>query len=259
MTVLASGSLFRSIKGEQGNQEHDVRNIIESLEGYAVKNGIDIQYTDKYTFKDIVIIADQASGRWNTGVSLSNRVKDVAINGAKVDGFIHPFTTGTVFKNKPDKTDVVFVNVSVEGSPLDPATDIHNPDVFPNVISNYAPAFHSVLTTENLNLESLEFEFLSSMSYELPETLNGPSGFMVTGTKKDSAGTKLYSSFWSGWTMLRPILEKGYYTRADASKYIVLIDLVADRLTGKVIPIEIEADIIHDYWFLGPNLGTNYL
>ena len=255
MTVLASGKLLTVIKAN-GNQGHNVRSRLESLKGYAVMNGLDIQYTQKYTFKDLVIVADQATGSWDEGVLMNTSTRNMAIVNAQIDGFRHPIVEKTFFQNQPDRTDALFVNVSVNGQPLNPQTDIHTTEGFPGITSAYDPAFHQIIDTVDLTPGRLDFNFSSGLSFTLPQQILWNTKFEVTGTTDDSAGAKPYSSVWNDH-MLKPILAKGYYTRADGSKFVILNGLVADRVTRDTIPLDVEADIIYNYGsLLGPNLGT---
>lgn len=256
LIVVASGRLLTVIKAN-GDQGHNVRNMIESLEGYAVKDGIDIAYTQKYTIKDVILYADPSSGKWDDGILIDTSTRDVAIVNAEVNGYHHPVLTSTDFNGKPDLADALFVNVNVNGQPLDPNKDMHKLEELPNYISSYDPNKHTILDTVDLVPGQLDFAFNPSMSFDLPPTLQWNTGFVVKGTFVDSAGPKPYYSKWKGNTMLVDIIGKGYYTRPDGSRFVIVSDVVTDRVTGNTIPLEVEANIVTNYGsLLGPSLGA---
>lgn len=249
MTVLSSGSALTIIKANR-DQRHDVRSIIESLKGYSIVEGIMLQYTEKYTFKNIELVADSSTTWWDNGVSIARQVRDIAIIDSNVEGFVHPFVTGTVFLDLPDQTDVAFSNVMVDGRSLMPEIDIHQPDHV--IISNYDPKIHLVNNQPNISPDNLGFTQNNKLSYNLPANLT--DGFTVTGAKTDSFGKTALESIWRRDSLIA-VLSNGYYTRPDGSKFIILTDNISDRVSGNISTVDTRVNITQNNQLLGPYLG----
>jgi hypothetical protein len=248
LTVLASDTALVVVK-DNNNQGHDARNILQSVKGYSVLNGARLEYLSKYTLIDFEMVADITSNGWHRGIDVSRNDRDIAVINAKIDGFIHPILTGTIFNGFPDQTDVVFVNVLVNGRTFNPQGDIHKFVYLP--VSNYDPAYHQVYNTLPATSGTLGFIPSKSASYDLPAQL---TGFTVKGAKTDSLGVKAIESKWIDVSLVANIV-KGYYTRSDGSKFIILSEPIADRLTGQTVTINTRANIVHYYPYLGPHLG----
>ena len=248
--VLASGSALNVVKSNR-EQGHDLRNMIESLKGYALVEGLKIQYVAKYTFRDLELVADAKSSHiWDRGVNVGIKDRDVVFVNTKVSGFVHPFVTGDTFQGLPDKTDVVFVNTMVDGRLFNPETDIHK-DLNETVI-NYDPTFHQVMDSPVAdNVQKLA-------TAEPDNTYNFPAkitdGFTVTGVKSDTAGDTSFDSDWDKDSLIA-LLKKGYYTLPDGSKCIILVDAVADRLTGETKNVFTKLKNVDNYGQLGPFLN----
>jgi G8 domain len=249
-TVVSSGFALVVVKANN-NQNHDARNMIESLKGYSVRNGVQIQYSNKYTLKDVELVAAPSSTKWNEGINVTTGVPEIAVINAKVDGFIHPVVTGTFFQGKASPTKATFANVLIDGKPINPALNIHKPES--DILSNYDPQIHKVLNLDTTKIQpSLSFLPSSTNSYDLPKNLG--VGFLLKGIKTDSIGSIAFESQW--WRPnLQNTVAKGYYTRQDGSKFIVIKDVIADRMTGENKTITIRMNIKYEYSFLGPNLG----
>ena len=255
MTVLSSGSVLNVIKATLG-QGHDVRNMFESLRGYSVPNGMHLQYTDKYTFKNLEIIADPSTNKWAHGVNIAINDSDVVFINSRVDGFIHPFFTGRTFNDGIQKTDAVFVNVLVDGKPINPETDIQL--ISAESISNFDPVIHHILNIPENSMtgllstirDSLKFTRSNAQTQTLPENLG--VGITVSGTKTDSLGEIAFESKWSS---LLPLIKKGYYINSNGDKFLVLTDMIADRMSGETKPIFTRVKLVQFYPSLGPLLG----
>lgn len=251
MTVLASGSALNVIKAQR-EQGHDVRNIIQSLKAYSVMDGLQLQYTAKYTFTDLELIADTATTQWNKGVNISVRDRDIAFVNTKVSGFSHPFVTGTTFQDLPDPTDAVFANVTVNGRPMNPVTDIHKPEY--QIISNYDPSLHKVIALPSVTLDEPNLARSSDTdTFDLPENLT--DGFIVEGIKTDSLGDSPFDSEWKNENMIA-LIHSGYYLLPDGSKCILLSDVISDRFTGTTKVVNTKMKINKTFRLLGEYLGS---
>jgi G8 domain len=248
-TVLSSGAALNVVKAKR-EQEHDVRNIFKSLKAYSVVDGLILQYTERYTFIDLEIVADSSTKRWDRGVNVSTRDRDVAFINAKISGFVHPFITGTRFNREPDETDVVFVNSWVDGKPIDPVADIHEPEN--ETISNYNSKIHKTITLIPGNVVSPSL-IRPSSTFDLPTNLS--DGFSVVGTKSDSLGDIDFESKWKNDSLLAYI-QRGYYVLPDGSKCILIPDVISDRLTGETKIVNTRLKINKTYYSMGPLLGN---
>jgi G8 domain len=248
-TVLSSGAALTVIKAN-ANQQHDGRSIIESLKGYSVLSGVDISYSEKYTLKDLELVADPSTSLKYTGFNVSIKVSDIVIINGKINGFRHPIVTGTTTAGTT--TDGVFVNVLVDGHPVNPNTDIHQP--IQKIVSNYDPDFHQIMNSLPNNTDELNFIPSDDMSYDFPQRVQ--TGFLISGTKTDSLGKIEFTSRWYDGS-LRAIAKKGYYTHPDGSKFVILADLISDRVTGETKTFNTRLNIIYkyDFSFMGPHLG----
>ncbi len=251
LTVVASSVALIDIKGNPA-PAHDARSLFESVKGYSVLDGIKVEYLSKYTFKDVELVADINSHEWNKGFDVSRNSRDITLINAKIDDFVHPIVTGTVFVEKPDQTDVAFVNVLVDGRPMIAQNDIHQPSNL--VISNYDPAFHQVLNTMPVTTSAMNFVQSNQASYDLPIRL--ANEFKVKGVKTDSLGKKAFESTWNDISLMSN-LKKGYYTRPDGSKFVILTENLVDRVTGQTYTISTRANLLSSYDrnILGPHLG----
>lgn len=247
-TVLASGSALNVIKSNR-ETGHDVGNIFESLKGYSVIDGVQIQYVEKYTFKNLELAADSNSKQWDHGVNVAVRDRDAVFVNTSVSGFIHPFVTGTTFNGQPDDTDVIFVNTKVDGRPLDPKTDIHA--LGNEVVYNYNPAFHKIIEPAIDSVDALNLS-RPSVKYSLPTRLN--EGFSFTGNKSDSLGETKFVSSWDRNSLLSYI-QKGYYASPDGGKYVVLPETIWDRFNGQSKTIYSFLKLEQPHSLLGPLLG----
>lgn len=256
-TVLSSGGGLIVIKAFH-KQMHDVRNMIESFKAYSVLNGLELQYVEKYTLKDVEIIADPATAKWDKGVTFLPKVADVVAVNLKVKGFMHPIITGTTFAGVPDQTDIIFVNSQVNDRAITPAKDIHKPGK--PVVINYNSSMHRVMNLAAARMSSLRTASQGNLSFSRNPTMstNFPAGvnlgYVVSGVKTDSLGTAPYQSKWL-WDQLGQVVKQGYYTDGSGNKYLILKDLIADRATGITNEVNTKLKIISNFKELGPNLG----
>jgi len=248
MTVLASGSALSVVKA-QLDQRHDLRNIIESLKGYAIMDGLQLQYTEKYTFRNLELVADPETTVWNKGFNVTRQVRDVVIADAKIEGFIHPIVTSEMFKGQPDLTDIVFSNVVVNGRPLNPKLDIQQPSL-PAITSSYDPKIH--LVNDQPNPAILGLLLTNASKGDIPLSL--AQEFIVSGVKTDSLGKIVFKSTWETESLIG-LLKRGYYIRPDGKKIVFLTDYYTDRLSGNTKVNRTRLVLSKDYDILGPSLG----
>jgi hypothetical protein len=237
-----------SVVKAQRDQRHDLRNIIESLKGYAIMDGLQLQYTEKYTFRNLELVADPQTTVWNKGFNVTRQVRDVVIADANIEGFIHPFVTSDTFNGLPDVTDIIFSNVIVNGRPINPIADIHQ--LSAATISSYDPELHVVNDQPNPGI--LDFSTTQTSMADLPLSL--AQQYIVSGVKTDSLGKIDFKSTWETESLIG-LLKSGYYIRPDGKKCVYLTDMVADRLSGKTKIYKTQLVLTKDYKILGPNLG----
>ncbi|MBK8816015.1 MAG: G8 domain-containing protein [Methylococcaceae bacterium] len=249
-TVLSSGSALSVVKANR-NSGHNGINLFESLKGYSVVNGLQIQYVENYTFKDLELVADSSSSNWDHGVNVAIRDRGIVFVDSNVTGFLHPFISGTSFNETPDETDIIFVNTTVDGRSFDPYIDIQVP--FTNdVISNYNPEIHK-------SIDSVPTSLTNELKLDIPlNILNMPTrlldGFNVVGTINDSLGSASFESLWSRDSLL-VFIKQGYYSSSDGSKYVKLPEVISNRFTGQTKTVYNYVKFEQQYSFLGPFLG----
>ncbi len=247
-TVVSSGLALKVVKGGR-NQGHDVRNMFESLKGYSNKAGLELSYTEKYTLRDLHLIANPKAKRGHIGVSIAKRTTDIVLVNAEINGYLHPVVTGTSVKGQPDETEAVFVNVTVDGSPINLATDIHKPNL--SFQSNYNPGIHHALNlSDTVNSSVLKF----TPNADAPTALSGAYTFAVRGTKSDSLGNVAFKSDWDK-PSLEAIKRNGYFIRPDGKKAIVITDIYTDRLNGQTRKYDTLINFTPGYHAIGSSLG----
>ena len=144
----------------------------------------------------------------------------------------------------------------VDGKPINPETDIQL--VSAESISNFDPVIHHILNiSENSMagllstiLNSLKFTRSNAQTLSLPVNLG--DGVTVSGTKTDSLGE---IAFESKWRSLLPLIKKGYYINSNGDKFLLLTDMIADRVAGETKPIYTRVKLVQSYPALGPLLG----
>ncbi len=252
-TVLASGSALDVIK-EKKEQYHDVRNLIESLKGYSIMGGLQLQYTEKYTFSDLELIADPATKQWNKGVNIFKKDRDIAFVNAKINGFIHPFVTGTTFNGEPDKTDATFFKTLVDGRPIIPEIDIHTPDN--QTVSNYDPDIHKVIDELAVTDGSIPVLRLKrTIPGNIFDLTLGEQSYIFNGVKFDSLGESFFETEWKNDNLIA-LLHAGYYSLPDGRKCILLRDVISDRFNGQPKTVVTKLILTRDYKLMGPELGV---
>jgi G8 domain len=256
-TVLASfGAL--DVINPAPHQDHDVRSIFESFKAYSVANGVGIQYTTKYTFRNMVVIADPDTKPWFHGALFEPKVKDMVLVNSRINGFYHPVVTGTVFAGKPDNADMIFANTYVNDKPINLSKDIHT--ISNAVRLNYDSKQQRLASLPSsmmapgalLDTKKLVFKAENPLITNFPNSYN--IGYTFKGVKVDSFGNLPFESFW-GYYNLQAIIKQGYYVDKAGKKWVILKDTIADRATGATREIVAKLKLNKYYKELGPNLG----
>ncbi|MGQ4649116.1 G8 domain-containing protein [Lyngbya aestuarii] len=243
--VLASGKGLEVIKANQ-KQGHDVRSVIDGLKAWEVSDGFEVQYTSKYTFKDITLIGSESSP--DIGAHLAQNAEDMVINNAHIEGF----KTGINFRKtntlgKLNDWSYVLIDTKLANNKKD--------------INNFDAKTDKILTSADLKPGTLKLELDSKADFILDPAQSDRKA-VISGTKTDSIGRIPYPSgldtarfeFHKG---LNNLLSKGYYTDKDGTRFIIIEDLISDRATGEVKEID-YAVTIDDSWkeaTLGSVLG----
>jgi G8 domain len=257
-TVLASGGGLNIIKAFH-KQDHDVRNVIDSFKAYSVLDGLELQYTEKYTLKNVEMIADPSTASWNKGVTLVSKVNDITLTNLDIKGFQHPIVTTTTFQFTSDGSELNFVDAKVNDRSMT-GNDIHKPSK--TAVNNFNPTLHHIIFTGDtdpslpevsLQIDPPTFTPSPDKAYLFPLGYN--LGYIVTGTKTDSLGPIRYESRWF-FDQLEQAAKKGYYTDSTNNKYIVLTDLISDRVTDKTRLIKTPLKLTNSPKGLGPYLGN---
>lgn len=257
-TVLASGGGMNIIKNFH-KQGHDVRNVIESFKAYSVLNGLELQYSEKYTLKEIELVADPATASWNHGVALLPKVRDIVANRLKISGFKHPIVTGTTSAGQNDNSDLTLIDSQINNKAVDLTTAIHRNEK--NIIYNYNPTLHHVISTFTDPNVPLVAQQTTAPTFTAPDSqittfpLGYTLGYVVSGTKTDSLGITPFESKWYGNQLLQ-LVKKGYYTDEQNNKYVILTDVIADRISEVTNTISTKLKLVQNYKELGPRLGT---
>ncbi len=256
-TVLASGGGLNVIKAFH-RQDHDVRNVIDSFKAYSVLDGLELQYTEKYTLKNVELVADPTTASWNKGVTLVSKVNDITLTNLDIKGFQHPIVTATTFQFPSDGAELNFVNARVNDRSMT-GDDIHKPSN--KVFNNYDPKLHHIINTgaTDPSLPEIATQMTPptytpspDKSYMFPLGYN--LGYIVTGTKTDSLGPIHFESRWF-FDQLEQAAKKGYYTDSANNKYVVLTDLISDRVTDVTSVVKTRLKLVTPPKELGPYLG----
>ena len=254
-TVVASNIVLHVVKADP-NQYHDLRNVFDGLYGWNTNSGIYIEYTSKYTFKNFSLYADPSSPNL-IGARLGSNTQDVVMANGIISGFAKAVWVASGFGNVPpyvDTADVVLIDVQVSG----------HQDLFATGSSPYPkleqdPNVQIIMNSDQLVPGRLTFVPENALRIPLPSEANWWNNTTtIWGDKTDSLGTRsseiiqIYNLH-----IKNNIIPAGHYTRPDGSKYVIIEDYIADRLTNETIPLVIEIDIPNGHSILGnsKNLG----
>lgn len=244
LVAYAAGTGLHVMKATP-HQHHDMRNTFEDFLFWNVHNGIHVEYTGHYTFRRLVLVGLDPNSQWRTGLQFGSRVKDQVVEDAHVENFGIGASFNDVFEGKPDRPDALLVNVRFVNVNT---ARFKNRDASLQVVMDRVPP----------NRGSLAFERDPSQKLTLPAALSweDSGSFILRGWKNDSTGRwPLHAHPWKGDELVK-ILRGGHYTRPDGTAYIRLRQLVADRLTGEMIHVDLDVDLATQAQrSLGPDLG----
>ncbi|GAB4526847.1 MAG: hypothetical protein Kow00133_15720 [Amphiplicatus sp.] len=215
-------------------QHHDVRSVIEDFTAWEVANGLSIEYTSRYTFIDLDLVATTAENfsvkPWTIGVAYGRNLFDTVIDGANVDGFV----TGVQILNDATNDAIpieefgyFFIDVNV--------TNWSHAD-FDSYYGD--PSAHHFLSRDDIVARTPSYDsvFLDSI-HQGPSHNDKP--LELVGVKTDSLGETPTSFIWDptkiGYIQLRGAIEQnGYWLTPDGRRVTLIEEFVADRLTGEI-------------------------
>jgi Bacterial Ig domain/G8 domain len=220
--AFAVGSGFYVVKPGP-NQGHDARSVIEDFTAWETRFGIHLEYTGRYTLKDIDLIG---ADNGENGLSFGQNTFDFVVNNANIDGF----DTGvrlaktTTFTNFDGNFRFVFIDVDISGANTN----------YTNVDAN-----DQFLTAADLVAGRLEF--VSGLEdFPLFQVVGAPYyGMNLPGVKTDSIGTipigDLDPQVYRFEALGNAIEEEGYWTLPDGRAVTVFERYFSDRATGELI------------------------
>ncbi|MEO0405779.1 MAG: G8 domain-containing protein [Cyanobacteria bacterium P01_A01_bin.135] len=233
--VFASNKGLEVIKANP-RQGHDARSVIDGLKAWEVRTGTHLEYTSKYTLKNLDLIG--AEGDTNTGISFGNNADDMVVNGAKVRGFGRGLKTTKhhTFANIKD-WGYYFVDTDIEGSKVNV-----NGDRF--------------LSSGDLKQGQLDLKLNGNTDFHF----NGGETIEINGTKTDSLGSVGYwtgsDSYKISGSGMRNRVRQGYYTDKNGTPFITIEERIADRATGETRKLQYAVTIDDGLMSGAPKLGT---
>ncbi len=219
---IATGTGFYVVKPGP-NQAHDVRSLIEDFTAWETRFGIHLEYTGRYTLKDIDLVGSANS---ISGIFTGQNTFDLVVNNANIEGFDIgvDMDKTTNFTNFDGDYRYAFIDVSISGATTD----------FTNLDAN-----DQILTAADLVAGRLEFE--SDLGeFPLFEPVGSPFfGMNFPGVKTDSIGSielgDLDPQVYAGDALGNAIEREGYWTLPDGRAVTAFERLFADRATGELI------------------------
>jgi len=248
--VIASGKALHVTKAGP-NQGHELRNLFDGLYAYNVVSGVHLEYTAHYTIRNFVAYCDPV---WENhqglgvGMILRNNTQNVALQNGIIHGFNVGISAGVNF-NEFDTPDVLVVDVTNSAN----TTFINTIDnATGNVVAN-DPGMIQIKANADLVPNRLSFTPDTTLNIPLPsvghwwnDTTRIP-GFMT-----DSAGvTPIVLQIYNAGVRY-VMLPRGYFTRENGSKYVLVKHYIADRLTAETREVFSTFEIPSSN---APNLG----
>jgi hypothetical protein len=235
-------------------QNHDVRSVFKGFTAWEVSAGVEFSYTGHYTAIDFDLLStkgNQANGLF-FGLGLTTNTNDVVFVRPKVDGFYAgAHTGGNMTFNLPDSD---FERVFIDAQ-------------FFNCDQNYEGFVDSRVT--KLSSTQLTPNRLS-FSVNIPLIVNRGQEIRIEGTKTDSIGSRPRSIAEDGLVLrwdehIAPYVNKvGYYIKSG-KPLLRVKDLVADRVTGKLLPLTLDIvvnctkDELDTDWSINNQGGSKFL
>ena len=236
--VFASNKGLEVIKANP-RQEHDVRSVIDGLKAWEVRTGTHLEYTSKYTLKDIDLIGSKKDS--HTGISFGNNAEDMVVNGAKVKGFgLGVRTTKKHTLTNLKDWGYVFIDSDIEGNKVNVDGD-------------------RFMSSSQLKKGQLGLKLNGNTDFHF----NGGETININGTKTDSIGSVGY---WTGSDSykitgagMRDRIRRGHYVDKNGTPFVTIEERIADRATGETLKLEYAVTIDKSQGGLlsnSPRLGT---
>ena len=188
--AIASELGLQVIKAN-ADQGHDQRNIIEDFRSWHNWEGLNLQYTSKYTLRNLWLIGVPIGyKRWNPGGVVIPGVSDLVFENVTIENYYQGLVVETVFQNEPDITDFVAADLEIINATVDITDQDINLDYVPN------DEFHQFFTVSELPVGPLGFTPDPNLKFVAPEILSwrDEESFILSGTKFDSLGDQQYTS-----------------------------------------------------------------
>lgn len=225
------------------NQGHDVRSVFKGFDAWEVVEGTHITYTAHYTFIDFNI-KGKRNGRGDVGFIVGRNALDIVVVNLKADNFRDGAKgdEGFTFTIADGDYERVFV---------DP--------VFTNCGTNFVGFTSSrfkTLAASQITPGRLSFQRTSPSVWSLESDL------LIDGIKTDSLGARSRSIAQDKVLLHRhndmiPYLQNvGYWLRGN-TVVLLIDDLVADRVTGDLLPLVHEVALSNTVSQLKSNWGLN--
>ncbi|MGF1498212.1 MAG: G8 domain-containing protein [Elainellaceae cyanobacterium] len=226
---------------ENPKQGHDVRSVLDGFKGWEVRNGIFTEYTGKYTFKNIDLVASENAGKGSEGIKFGSNNVDMAINKANIEGFETGIDQSKFFTGNKltQSSDWRFAYI-----------DVNFKDIKGEEITNFNPQYDLVKSSRDLSPGRLQLNV--DAKADLTVSNQQDLDVEISGTKVDSLGSVGFLNNLDGsgnstdrtwnWDAIKDLIadQGGYYTRTDGSRYLVIEELVGDRATGETVRVPIE-------------------
>jgi hypothetical protein len=223
--------------------------------------GIHIRYAGRVTISNALIYnehdrlaAGQTYGQSTTGISVGPNT-EIVISKPQINGF-----------------DTAINNTDTEGPGGGDASDPSYTTVLDATLTNNGKDYTD--TAYNLTQDTLAGKDLNKLSFTPDanpdfnnDTITSPYGSVTyQGTITDTLGSYPVSTgtnawdkkFYTPYNNVKAVVQKGYYTRADGTAFIILQYEIFNRVTEAHQTINAQYTINKDHWkgMLGPNLGT---
>ena len=229
-----------SVIKQNPNQGHDARSVIDGLTAWEVKHGTSVEYTGKYTFKDVTLINFDDSKSSQDAFNFGNTMFDMVFVNCRVQDFarVLDWNGKDTLGQLPDYG-FKFIDLQ----------RVNTPDIYHIALNKSAGVTDvndhvEVLTSADLTPGTLELSLDTGINLDLRQ-----GTVLIEGTKTDSIGTTPFLGGHDGrndptFSLSRVQTraeEDGYWTEeGDPSTAIVTVEeLIEDRASGDRLILEI--------------------
>ncbi len=242
LTAYASRGGLRVIKGSP-DQGHWMRNRFEDVNAWNCEVGAEMEYTAHYTVNRMFLSGTGRANRF--GLRTGNTADDFVFNRLHIQHFGHGIDLDDNFRNEFHPCHAVFIDLTLVDADGDGSS-----------IPNYNPDFHTILESAT-PVPAGQIQLRLDTELVCPEAYGwrDEQSLILEGTFTDSAGDAgFYHSRWRGYE-IRDILREGHYVRPNGTAYILIEELIADRVTGEITRFELEVDLCNEQQLnFGPTL-----